>query len=302
VLARMKAAQSATIFIVTVVVAGLVWMNWPSDAGPQAVASLAPPGWQQSGAANPFGQGAVSLQRPEPSTSNVSPQSPDLASSSLAGTQPDGDWDVNAQGQFKASRALRQRFDYYLSLIGEMPLASIEAAFRAAAAKDLKEPALGQVLGLWSAYVRLQQHDWKHAVNPQKPESSSAALTERQIVRRQTLGADVAYAFYAEEEAQLQQMLTQINSGQKGQGSHAESIPTAASHPQAAEREAAVQAQWQQWEQRLIVARSQIQAYKQAPELSAPQHQQAIERYLTTQFQGTELIRARALLEVNDAR
>jgi capsule polysaccharide export protein KpsE/RkpR len=59
-----------------------------------------------------------------------------------------------------------------------------------------------------------------------------------------------------------------------------------------------VQEQWQQWEQRVNKARSQIKAYAQAPELSAPQRQQAIENYLTSQFQGTELIRARALLGV----
>jgi lipase chaperone LimK len=68
-------------------------------------------------------------------------------------------------------------------------------------------------------------------------------------------------------------------------------------HPQALEREAAVQTQWQQWDQRLSEARSQIKAFSSAPELSAPQRQQAIEQYLTSRFQGTELIRVRALLQ-----
>jgi lipase chaperone LimK len=256
------------------------------------------PGWQQAGAANPFAKGSSVAERSLQSTGASSPQPPDLASSSLAGTQPDGDWGVNSQGQLKASRALRQRFDYYLSLIGEMPLTSIEAALRAAAEKDLKEPALGQALALWSRYVQLQQHSFKHAVNLKEPASWSAALTERQIVRRQTLGADVAYAFYGQEEAELQQMLAQVQTGQTGQGNQAMPINAPADHPQAADREAAVQEQWQQWEQRVNKARSQIKAYAQAPELSAPQRQQAIENYLTSQFQGTELIRARALLGV----
>ncbi|NJM43583.1 MAG: hypothetical protein HC858_05670, partial [Brachymonas sp.] len=203
---------------------------------------------------------------------------------------------VNAQGRLKPSRALRQRFDYYLSLVGEMPLASIEAAFRSAAEKDLKEPALGEVLALWGKYVQLQQHSWKHAVNLKEPASWSAALGERQIMRRHMLGADVAYAFYAEEEVQLQQMLTQVQAGQQGQTSLAALTHPPVLHPQALEREAAVEAQWQQWEQRLNTARGQIKAFSQSPELSEPQRQQAIAQYLIEHFSGTELQRAKALL------
>lgn len=291
----MKTARNATILIVCIASAWLIFVGWPGKAQPVAGPSVAAAGWQHAGVSNPFGPGAANTERPAPAAVAVSTSAPDLSVSSLAGTQPDGDWGVNAQGQLKASRALRQRFDYYLSLIGEMPLASIEAALRQAAEKDLKGPALGQVLALWSRYVQLQQHNWKHAVNLKEPATWSAALTERQIVRRQMLGADVAYAFYGQEEAELQQMLTQV---QTGQGSQATPVHTPALHPQAAEREAAVNAQWQQWEQRLQAARSQIQSYKQASELSEPQRQQAIEQYLTNHFQGSEFIRARSLLGV----
>jgi lipase chaperone LimK len=298
--AGMKPAQSATVLVALIAVAGLLWFNWPGADQPAQVQQSVAAGWQQAGAANPFAQGSASAERLAPAGNAVpnSPQPPDLASTSLAGTQPDGEWGVNAQGQLKASRALRQRFDYYLSLIGEMPLASIEAALRAAAEKDLKEPALGQVLALFQRYVQLQQYSWKHAVNPQRPESWSAALTERQIMRCQMLGADAAYAFYAEEEAQLQQMLAQVQGAQISQSNQTTLAIAPSPHPQALEREAAVKAEWQQWEQRLDAARHQIKAYTQAPELSAPQRQQAIEQYLTNQFQGTELVRARALLGV----
>jgi hypothetical protein len=188
----MKSARSATFFVVIAtacaVAAGLLWMLWPSAVQPRpAHHSSAMPGWQQLGAANPFASGATLPQSSPQALSPVALQPPDLATTSLAGTQPDGDWRVNGQGQLVASRALRQRFDYYLSLAGEMPISSIEAAFRAAAEKDLKQTALGDVLALWQRYVQLQQHDWKHAVNLQKPESLSAAFSERQIVRRQSL-------------------------------------------------------------------------------------------------------------------
>ncbi|MBS7807752.1 hypothetical protein [Variovorax sp. PCZ-1] len=299
-MAGIKSARNATVLIVCIAAACLIWVSWPSTDAPAQPSAPSASGWQQSGVANPFALGAASPEKAAQVASAVAGRwpAPDLLNTSLAGTQADGDWGVNAQGRFLASRALRQRFDYYLSLFGEMPLASIEAALRAAAEKDVKEPALGQVLALFQRYVQLQQHSWKHAVNLKEPTTWSAALSERQIMRRQLLGADVAYAFYAEEEAQLQQMLAQVQSGQATQSSQATEVNTPAPHPQALEREAAVQAEWQQWEQRLSAARKQIKAYAQAPELSAPQRQQAIEQYLSSQFQGTELIRARSLLGV----
>lgn len=220
-----------------------------------------------------------------------------LANTSLAGTQPDGDWGVDARGQFKATRELRRRFDYYLSLIGEIPLVDIHALVLHHAKQSLQEPALGHVMAHWDQYVKLQQHAWKHAVDLSQPSSWGVALSERQIVRRHILGADVAHAFYSEEEAQLQQMMMQAQSGQSARET-ASAPPSAALHPDALGREAAVQLQWQQWEQRLSVARSKLGQLRQAPELSALQRQQAIESYLESQFQHEELTRARALLGI----
>jgi lipase chaperone LimK len=291
-------ARNAPLFIAIVGVGALLaYLLWPADAAqsprPQAEAA----GWQQAGVANPFGNGAQVAAQPNQALAASPAAPPSMANTSLAGTQPDGDWGVDAQGQLKASRALRQRFDYYLSLIGEMPLADIHALVLQAAKQSLKEPALGQVMALWDRYVLLQKHAWKHAVDLRQSASWSAALTERQIVRRQMLGADVAQAFYADEERELQDMLARLNSGQGSAVSSTEPTQSIL-HPQAIQREAELQAQWAQWDQRIATARQQIQAITQAPELSALQRQQSIEQYLSGQFQGAELIRARALLGV----
>ncbi len=294
----MKAVKGATFLVVCLAAVLLLIFGGPGVEPPQPTLSPAAQGWQQAGAANPFANGAAVAEQLVPITPPASAVLPDLASSSLSGTQPDGDWGVNSQGQLTASRALRQRFDYYLSLAGEMPLASIEATFLNAAKKELSEPALGQVFALWKRYVQLQQHDWKHAVNLQQPQSWSVALGERQITRRQLLGMDVASAFYADDEAQLRLVQSQVEAGGSEQGSQTNAISSAALHPLATAREAEVQAQWQQWDQRLEAARTQAKAFAQAPELSPLQRQQAIERYLLNQFQGTELIRARSLLGV----
>lgn len=294
-LALINIAQSAPLFIAIASAIGLLaYLWWPADSV-QRMQVQHEAGWQQAGVVNPFGNAAPAQVQPsrEPVVGVESPLS--LSDTSLAGTQPDGDWGVNDRGQMVASRALRQRFDYYLSLIGELPLSQIHALVLHAAKQSLKEPALGQVMHVWERYVALQQHSWKHAVDLGQPASWGAALSERQIVRRHILGADVAYAFFSEEEGQLQQMLMQA---QMGQPTREATSPTlsAALHPQAGEREAAVQLQWKQWEQRLSLAREKIGQLRQAPELSAVQRNQAIESYLSSQFQGEESIRARALL------
>ena len=298
-LAVMKHTRNATlllVFAVLLVVCGR--MLWPQSQAPEPGASSMTTQWQQASISNPFAKGAEQSM-PLPWLDAPTTPAPDLAKTSLAGTQADGDWGVNAQGRVQPSRALRQRFDYYLSLIGEMPLASIQSLLQQAAQGSLKEPALSQVMAIWVRYVQLQQYEWKHAVIPQQSASWGAALSERQIVRRQILGADVAYAFYQEEESQFANLLTQVQSGKTGLGAAAAPAPPqAALHPQASEREAAVQADWQQWELRINSAREQLRQLTLAPELSAIQRQQAIERYLLSQFQGTELIRARSLLGV----
>ena len=68
--------------------------------------------------------------------------------------------------------------------------------------------------------------------------------------------------------------------------------------PDAAAREAQVQAEWQQWTQRIEAARSQVQQLRQAPELSELQRSAAIDAYLNQHFSGSELLRAKALLQI----
>jgi lipase chaperone LimK len=269
---------------------------WPTaNTAVQVDPAAASSGWQQSGVANPFGSAAAEASASSPASLLATSVPPSLSNTSLAGTQPDGDWGLDARGQLRASRGLRQRFDYYLSLIGEKSLSEIEALLLHDAHTGLQEPARSQMLAVWRAYVQLQQHRWQHVVDLKAPLTWSAALTERQIMRRQLLGADWAHAFYAEEEAQLQAMLSQVNHPASA-AARPPDAATAAMHPQATEREAAVHAQWQEWEQRLQTARLQIKLIQTAAELSQPQRQQAVERYLSQQFEGTELIRARALL------
>lgn len=217
-----------------------------------------------------------------------------LQPNSLANTQTDGDWGIGPNGQPQPNIALRRRFDYFLLLQGEQDLNAlanqihqqVHAAHGAAAAQA--------IMALWSSYLQLQKHTWATQVNMQRSETWAPALAERSAVRRQLLGAAWAEAFYGEEENALRQTIAQASSGLPTKQATMHNEPVAL--PDAAERIAAHQAQWQQWEQRISTARSRVQQLHSAPELSDPQRSEAVANYLSQQFSGSELTRARALL------
>ena len=89
-----------------------------------------------------------------------------------------------------------------------------------------------------------------------------------------------------------------IAGGGNASGSSSASVAPGAPapHPQAAEREAAVAAQWQQWELRLATARQQLQTLNADSTLTPAQRAERAEQLLAAQFTDTELTRARSLL------
>lgn len=227
---------------------------------------------------------------------------------SLANTEADGDWSIGPTGQPQPSIALRRRFDYFLLLQGEVDLRVVAAQIRKQVLAAHGAEAAEQIMALWDRYLRLQQHGWATEVNLQHRETWAPALAERSAVRRQLLGAVWAEAFYADEENTLRHMIAQANSGlpttsstTSPRTSAAQSValqPSPALLPDAAERTATHEAQWQQWEQRLEAARSRVAQLQSAPELSNSQRQDAIRTYINQHFSDGELMRAKALLRI----
>lgn len=273
---------------------GALWILWwsvtapaPAPADERGRANDSHP--IHAGMPNPFGTplGAATGSSP------VSADVPDLGQTSLAGTSADGDWSVGTDGRLTPSHALRRRFDYYLTLVGEVPLDSLRALVLQQASAELREPALGAVMAMWDRYVALQRTTWKHAVDLRRRDTWADALAERSQGRRAALGAEWAQAFYGEEERELAAMIA-------GNG-NAATAPAAtpgapAPHPQATEREEAVTAQWQQWEQRMATARQQLQTLNADPTLTPAQRAERGDQLLAAQFTDTDLTRARALL------
>ncbi|MFG6463102.1 hypothetical protein ACG04Q_16130 [Roseateles sp. DXS20W] len=213
---------------------------------------------------------------------------------SLQGTEADGGWRADAQGRLVVDRALRRRLDYWLSTVGEVAPEVIGARLLAAAARDLPPPALQELQALWGRYVALQRHPWQRVVLPADPSSWRPALEERQSVRRQQLGRATADAFYGDEE---QRLWRDILAREAGQSRPDDAVAPVAEHPQAAQRVAAVQAEWARWDARVAEARAEWGRLQAAVALSAPQREAAWAGWLAARFDATEQLRVRGLVE-----
>ena len=220
-----------------------------------------------------------------------------LQTSSLADTEADGSWSMGANGQAQPSLSLRRRFDYFLLLQGERTLAELTAEIQRQVLAAHGAIAAQQVLALWNSYLQLQQKQWATQVDMRQPSSFASALAERSQVRRELLGIAWADAFYREEEDALRQQIARFNTPEMTVQATSESNQPVAL-PDATARQAAVDAEWQQWRQRLETARTQVAQLQQAPELSAIQRTEAVAAYVNSQFSGTELLRAKALLKL----
>lgn len=273
----------------------LLWWLGPAPAPTDPLRSAGDTHPIHAGMPNPFGTPLGAAGHGPGASGPIAADVPDLRQTSLAGTSADGDWSIGADGRPSPSHALRRRFDYYLTLVGEVPLDSLRALVLQQASTDLREPALGAVMALWDRYVALQQTPWKHAVDLRRRDTWADALAERSQGRRAALGTEWAQAFYGDEERELAAM---IAGGGNASGSSSASVAPGAPapHPQAAEREAAVAAQWQQWELRLATARQQLQTLNADSTLTPAQRAERAEQLLAAQFTDTELTRARSLL------
>jgi lipase chaperone LimK len=212
------------------------------------------------------------------------------AHSSLRGADLDGAWDVDAQGRLQPTIALRRRFDQLLSLSGEATLEQIGAFIEHDVRELAGADAAQRVLDVWQRYLALQRHAFQSPVSLQDRSTWGPAFAERQQVRRQVLGPELAQVFYADEERQFAALL---------QGAPAPAATTAVDRsqlgPEALARLQREDAAWADWERRLGAARAEMAA---ASKLSEPQRREAVARLLA-RFDAGEAVRVKALLHLD---
>ncbi|MBB4843375.1 lipase chaperone LimK [Paucibacter oligotrophus] len=271
---------------------GGLWCWSPlSEASHEAVQLKVHADTEPSAAAAP----SVGLARPMPPASSA------FADwlhqhSVLRGTELDGGWGLGANGDLQPSLALRRRFDYLLQLQGQRSLDEIGAYLRELAGQQLSVANAEAVMAVWRPYLQLQQSRWRHSVNPQDPSTLAPALAEQQEARRRLLGPAWAHAFYGEDEGQVAALI-QASAEAGGQPARSAELIDRSRLDAAAlgrlQEEEAAQARWQA---RLKAAAAQLQALRQDSQLSELQRRQAIQALIEQSFEGSERLRARALL------
>ncbi|HEY0859015.1 MAG TPA: hypothetical protein VGE16_18255 [Albitalea sp.] len=215
--------------------------------------------------------------------------------SSLRGAELDGAWEAGADGQLQPTIALRRRFDQLLSLLGEATLEELQGFIAVDVENLAGADAARRVLDLWQRYVMLQQHAFRSQPDLRDRRTWAPALAERQQVRRQLLGADVAAAFYAEDEQQLQALIQ----GQPAVApSSVHTVDRAQLAPDALDRLQKEEAAWADWERRLADARRELAALDAQAQLSPLQRGEAMDRFIAQHFDSGEATRVRALLQL----
>lgn len=130
-----------------------------------------------------------------------------LAESSLRETEPDGALTTAADGSLRYDRALRRLFDYWLSLVGELDHTEIRALVEGWLAERHPPRLVAQALDAYDRYLRyLAEVDRVGASIGSADPARRLALLKQ--LRRQVLGAELATAFFAEQEAHEDLTLT----------------------------------------------------------------------------------------------
>ena len=290
----MKRAHVLTLGLASAAFVGAAWLVLArSEAGPAPAAAVA----QAASAVRPH-----DLLAPTPPEQRDTLRDPVRfdrwvqQQSSLRGTDLDGGWDIDAQGRLHPTIALRRRFDQLLTLAGEARIEEL-TSYIGQDVRELAGPdAAAQVLDAWQRYIALQRHAFR-GLDPRDPQSLQAALAERQQVRRQLLGIELATAFFAEEEAQLAASLQQRQAGAAPVQTIA--IDRSALGPEALARLQKEEAAWADWERRLAATRDEVGRLQAAVELSDVQRRQQIEQLIAQRFDAKEAVRVRALLHLS---
>jgi lipase chaperone LimK len=118
-----------------------------------------------------------------------------LAESSLRGTEPDGGVRFSSDGRLIVDADLRRQIEWWLSLLGEMPLVEIRSLFEQSLANAHAPAQAAAALAFFDRWV-----DYLAAADAQLPDGSTAQrLDALSALRRQWFGADAETLFGDEE-------------------------------------------------------------------------------------------------------
>lgn len=122
-----------------------------------------------------------------------------LATGSLRDSSPDGAIELDANGRLRTNLALRRWFDWYLSLVGEVPPQAIRTWIAEHVSRTQPPAVAGQVLRALDAYLAYLA-DVDRVARMQQAAAPAQRLQWLKDLRRQHLGTELADGFFGDEE------------------------------------------------------------------------------------------------------
>lgn len=124
---------------------------------------------------------------------------------SLQDTEVDGALEVDANGNLKITKGVRQTFDYFLSAIGEEDLTTIIARIRAHIRHKLPAKAAAQAEKLLESYISYRDGLGRLPQVAGDPSLNIAAIRQQKLdvqnLRSQYFDREVITAFFGDEDA-----------------------------------------------------------------------------------------------------
>jgi len=146
-------------------------------------------------------------------------ESIDWLNTSLKGTSIDGMYPIDSDGNLVLSDAIKHRFEYFLSTMGEFPLEQVLQMVKEDIAMNLQSPAKEQALKLFDDYVAYKYALVELEKNFESPTSYEVNDIERfryqleqlRNKRREYLDGDAVDAFFGFDELYDDFMLSQLD-------------------------------------------------------------------------------------------
>jgi lipase chaperone LimK len=126
---------------------------------------------------------------------------------SLKGTQIHGNLRMDENGNLIIEKEIKQLFDYFLNVTGEVPREQLIEQIKQGIADYLPEPAQSQALKIFSDYLEYQTalqveiDSGLYQVSPGNLDDLESTYRTRSQLRSFHLGNEVSTAFFKEEEA-----------------------------------------------------------------------------------------------------
>jgi len=136
---------------------------------------------------------------------NITDQNQHPVAPSLVDTEIDAPLSFDDEGRLMSDGNLRRYFDYFLTAIGELSIDEIRARFQADIFARLSPSDAARAEALFERYI-----DYLSASEALVPSADlHSRLEQLSALRRETLGDDLAEAFFGEEEQYTRTVLTE---------------------------------------------------------------------------------------------